>query len=38
MFLKYYEGEQVRRPVRPLKGSIFYDGEPLRCDVILANL
>lgn len=37
-FLNYYEGEQVRRPVKINKGSVYYDGEPLRCDVIFANL
>lgn len=37
-FLLFYEGEEIIRPVRRNKGSTFYDSEPLRCDVIFANL
>ena len=28
----------MRRPVKISKGSVHYDGEPMRCDVIFANL
>ena len=37
-FLQYYEGIEIKRPVRKLKGSTFYDSEPLRCDTIFVNL
>ena len=36
--LQYYEGWQIRRPVIITKGSVFYDGNLLRCDVIIADL
>lgn len=36
--LQYYEGWQIRRPVLITKGSVFYDGNMLRCDVIIADI
>lgn len=36
--LQYYEGWQIRRPVIITKGSVFYDGNMLRCDVIIADI
>lgn len=37
-FMIFYEGEEIQRPVRRMKGSTFYDSEPLKCDVIFANM
>lgn len=36
-FLQFYEGEEIRCPVRKLKGTTFYDSEPLRCDTVIVN-
>lgn len=36
--LQYYEGWQIRRPVLITKGSVFYDGNMLRCDVVIADI
>lgn len=36
--MHYYEGWQIRRPVVITKGSVFYDGNLLRCDVVIANI
>lgn len=36
--LNYYEGWQIRRPVIITKGSVFYDGNLLRCDVVIADI
>lgn len=37
-FTTYYTGEQIRRPIRLLKGSTYYDGDLLKCDVVIADL
>lgn len=37
-FLAYYAGCQIRRPIRLLKGSTFYDGDLLKCDVVLLHM
>jgi hypothetical protein len=36
--LQYYEGEEIRRPVRSLKGSTYYDSDLVKCDTIFVNL
>jgi hypothetical protein len=37
-FTTYYTAEQIRRPIRLLKGSTYYDGDLLKCDVVIADL
>lgn len=37
-FLAYYSGDQLRRPARITKSSTYYDGDLLKCDVVIADL
>ena len=37
-FTQYYEAEEIKRPVRKLKSSTYYEGESLRVDTIFVNL